>query len=1032
MAERGRSACRTSRGSSHAAPSGRLFRERDVISSAKAIVWAVSVVPVAAASTQPSDVAPLVIVEKGQAKSVVCCGDGSAAPERNICKVLRDRIRKRTTGALAVVSEAEVTHMAKGLVILVGSPRGNALSRRLCKQTGNLVPTRDNVGPGGFVVHTIDHDGKTWIVLAGADIRGTVCAVGKFLRSIDFRDNRATIQPLSIVDRIDPAEAMDSQQYKPAQWGNSFKDAPIEQIREYLEDLALWGSCSMWNVCCYKIPDPFKKGGDRLGQMKWARVRDLFKYAHSIGLDIGYVDCPNSVYDDQLHLRKLGGKFRYREDVCPSIPEVRKVVLENRENLYRAAKEAGIDLKFALHFAHDNGGCDCERCAPWIQTYLELSEEIYRIAAKHHPHLRIYLTTWMCSGAEKRMMLDYVRKERPKWVAGVMDRPGVELPEGYVSSGWQTIFGCGPRECYGKMGADPLPRFIPGKIQEYHRRGIRALFTYTEGIYDDINSAIAAQACRHPFREDLRDLLEEYCHWNFGTSAADSAKLSDIILTKFNAEKHGSFNARLHVDDPEQVLGEMAEIEKRMPEWGRTGWQYGILKTRVQLERLDDQALSVRTWTRGIRDAFASASGREDAALRQVRAMLVERQTQFDSLTEQCQALTRHLYVDLYGSPNRHPAHGAFRLQLPWRGLVAALAKRCDDLARMTDQAARREGVSVVLAALEAQSPSAGSSPVLRLTGTAVIPGARFSGGAGLRLRPDEMLAHAANLIDAADSGHSIMSAELDFEPGEEPLTQPVKLTLRGRDGTTAGGKVYIEIAVNGKKIHFGENDFGRKRYTEHRYAIRPDHIKPGTNRLAIRNLDPGRSGRQVLIASATLEVSREGEVEMPEPITDVRPPAWTIRVQANLALGRKATASSVYDHRFPASSAIDGKPIVIRGPSENAWGCERHKARGAWWQVDLGKPTPIREVRLWFRHIWSRGYSFVPKSITFQVSNDGAAWQPALARSTDVPRGGTPYEAAPSVFRMSANGRYLRLLFEDGSQNAAIPVMEITEVEVY
>ena len=980
----------------------------------------------------------LVLVRDGRPQCTLVVGSGSAVAERNVAKVLAARIRKRTGCDVPIVGEkdAERSVAKDHVAVLVGTPSGNALVRRLCAQAGKLVPTPEAVGPAGFVVHTVESGGRTWIVLSGSDTRGTNCAVGKFLRKLDFAGRSVTVRPLSVVDKIDPAKVMDSQQYKPAQWGNSFKDAPIGQIREYIEDMALWGSCSMWNVCCYKINNPFAKDADERSRTKWERVRDLFAYAHSLGLGIGYVDCPNSVYDDQLGLRKLGGKFRYREDVCPSIPDVRKVLLENREALCRAAKEAGIDFKYFLYFAHDNGGCDCPKCAPWITTFIGLSHDMHRIAARYHPNVKIYLTTWMCNAAEKKLMLDYVRNEKPDWVAGVMDRPGVKLPEPYVSVGWQTIFGCASREVYGKMGGDPLPHFIPGKIQEYYTRGIRAVYTYTEGPYDDINSAIVAQVCRHPFSTDVRDLLTEYCHWHFGTAARDSAAFADLILTKFRHTRHGPFNAALRVEDPDGVLVAMEALEKRMPQWGRDDWRYGILKVRVQLEALDTKARTQGAWIRRL-VATLAAGKKGDAALAralgQARGQLAELEASFDTMQTQCAALTKRLYVDLYGSPNRSPAHGRFRLELPWRGLAAALGKRCGELAVEKDAAKRRDGVALLLTALTtegAHAPGArGARPVLRQEGTITIPGAAFRGGAGLRLRPGELLAHGANVVDAASSGHSKMTAIFLHEPGEEPLKEPVKLTLRGTDCCLP--HAVIEVSVNRHKVFVGECQFPAKGYGDQKLAIRPEYIVAGQNRLRIANLEPGRGGRHVLIASATLQVARAGEVPMPELVTQAKLPSRMVAVPRNLATGKRATASSVYDERFPPSKAVDGQPIMVRGPSENAWACEKGKERGALWQVDLGKPVPIREVRVWFRNLWPMGNAFVPVSITFQVSDDGTTWRTVLSKSRDVPKEGSPYAKTPSVFRLNAKGRHLRLLFEDGTQNTRIPAIEITEVEV-
>ncbi len=664
-----------------------------------------------ATTTATSQAGDLLLVKNGEARCTMVLGSKSTAAERNICKVLQARIRKRTGCEVAIVEEKGASGKIpnSGVVVVVGAPSGNALSQQLCNESGRLVPTPESVGPGGFVIHTMDHDGKTWVLLAGSDTRGTSCAVGKFLRNIDFSDHDATVGRLKIIDKIDSAEVMDSLQFKPCQWGNPFMDAPIEQIREYTEDMALWGSSSMWNICCYMINNPFKKNADARSKEKWERVRDLFGYAHSLGLEIGYVDCPDCVYDDQLYLRNLGGKpwrAAHTSIVCPSIPEARKVLLENRENVYRAAKEAGIEFKYLLHFAHDWGGCRCDKCKPWIKTFIKLSEDLYRIAVKYHPDVKVYFTTWQCSGLEKRMMVDYLRNEKPKWVKGIVDSPGLKLPDPYVSVGWQTIFAYGPGLSYGKKGANPLPLFLPPKIQAQHKHGIRAVFTYSEGIYDDINTAIVAQVCRRPFRTDIRDILEEYCHYNFGASEEDSIALADLMFTKFKGTKRDSIRPTMRVEAPDEVLAAMEKIEKRMSAWGRDGWRWGILKTRVQLEELDQRALARNGWPRQFGAILAEAIAKDDDAalvdaLARAKTYLAELDVSFKEMKKECNRLTHHLYVDLYGTPNRSPAHGSFRLRLQKRNFVPALIKQCDSLEKEQDTVKRREGVIALLQTLK-------------------------------------------------------------------------------------------------------------------------------------------------------------------------------------------------------------------------------------------------------------------------------------------------------------------------------------------
>jgi hypothetical protein len=172
------------------------------------------------------------------------------------------------------------------------------------------------------------------------------------------------------------------------------------------------------------------------------------------------------------------------------------------------------------------------------------------------------------------------------------------------------------------------------------------------------------------------------------------------------------------------------------------------------------------------------------------------------------------------------------------------------------------------------------------------------------------------------------------------------------------------------------------------------------------------------------------------DAITSRLPPEMesdrTVKVPANLALRRPASASSVYDPRFPPGKAVDGEAIVIYLPSENTWAsAEKGGPSPEWWQVDLGRVQPVRLIRIWFRNL-SGAYGFVPRTISIQLSDDGATWRTVPAKSCTVPKEGDPYDRKPCLYELTGQGRYLRILFENGSQRPNSRVIELTEVEVY
>ena len=676
-----------------------------------AFLAAVVLVVGVAGHSQSSTAGELAVVKDAHPCCAVLLGREAPEPHRQIAAAVARIIRERTTADIPILtgSSRGALQAEYETVVVLGDEASNRLIGELLRRSGKTGPDQESVGEAGFVIRTLNLDGRTWIVLAGGGVRGTVAAAGKFFRKLDFAGKSATVDRLEIVERIDPDERMFSQPQKPAQWGNAFMDAPVEQVRDYVEGMAMWGTDEMLSLCAWGVKNPFAENPDPESRRKLERVMGLLGYAQSLGMNVGYFDYPNCVYEDQVHLRDLGGKFhpKYPKDACPSIPEVRKVLLENRRNVYRYAKESGVRLSFLIHNARDFGGCDCGKCAPWMKTFLKLNEELHAIAKEYFPDIKIYLTTWALKPEGRRILLDYVEKEKPDWVAGVLDRPGLRLPDPYISVGWQTIFACGPREVYGKMGADPLPRFLPMKVREFQERGIRTVHTYSEGIYDDINNMIIAQACRRPSRDDFRELLGEYAHAYFGVSEEDAQAVADLILRRFQTTPAGRFNAALRVDRPGDVLATLVDMEERMPPWGKNGWRYRILKARVQLEDLDRRAGALDGWNAKIGTTLAEslAEGKSDSAVKEALLKtakdLTELKETLEGLRNEHGKLTADLYGNIYGTPRRHEAHGTYPLPLPSRtDSIPELLEQCESLLKDADAKRRRDGAAALLRAL--------------------------------------------------------------------------------------------------------------------------------------------------------------------------------------------------------------------------------------------------------------------------------------------------------------------------------------------
>ena len=160
-------------------------------------------------------------------------------------------------------------------------------------------------------------------------------------------------------------------------------------------------------------------------------------------------------------------------------------------------------------------------------------------------------------------------------------------------------------------------------------------------------------------------------------------------------------------------------------------------------------------------------------------------------------------------------------------------------------------------------------------------------------------------------------------------------------------------------------------------------------------------------------------------PLDPPAPPAEPMPPSA-----RSATASSQYDPTTGPEKANDG--ILAANDISNFWGSANDQDVGAWWQADMGEVTDIKGVQIQFRGLGGT-YHFVPKSITFQVSDDGEKWTTALEKSQDVPANMSPYTGKMHDYPFDAKGRYVRLLFEEGTDHRVrnLKLVELVEVRI-
>jgi hypothetical protein len=321
--------------------------------------------------------------------------------------------------------------------------------------------------------------------------------------------------------------------YAVGHFGNSYEVMGDNEIRAVLEEVKAWGFdryCDWFDTDDCR--DPFVPGHSYgLGEAQWNSKKAHYAIAQRLGFSRTLAVNPNHVYVTQClpAFQVVGGPRVQGQLVCPSIPEARAMILTNYENLFRDLAAAGVQLNALMACPYDWGGCRCQKCAPWILTFAQLTHDIYERAQKHFPHIKMNMLGWWWEGDEHRLFAEWVDKKAPGWVdimylhipydaTRVADVP---LPKGcrrgaFVHIGYSEQKK--PRDIYGHLGPVIACDRLQQTVQNLKAQGIAAINAYSEGVLDDVNKAILGGLATGAYRTG-DEVLEAYARRYFGVDA---------------------------------------------------------------------------------------------------------------------------------------------------------------------------------------------------------------------------------------------------------------------------------------------------------------------------------------------------------------------------------------------------------------------------------------------------------------------------------------------------------------------------------
>ena len=383
--------------------------------------------------------------------------------------------------------------------------------------------------------------------------------------------------------------------YCPSHFGNTYEVFGENEMREALATLKEYG-CQWYSdwfdmECC---ADLATNKLNAFSTVLWQNIRMHYRLAREMGLKTALIIAPNWTYYDQCRgewKAAEGDRIYGKQLICPSIPEARQAILNNYDRLFSDLARDGTTLDALLFGAYDWGGCACEKCHPWIRTFIILVRDIYEVGKKYFPDLKCNISGWWWKPEEHQMVADWVDENAPGMVDtcflhipyGSTGPADVRLPKGtkrgaFVHIGYSR--NDQPDE-YGQFGPIAAGSRSQTTLNHLRESGAARIVCYSAGVYDDLNKAIVCGLAGGKF-DSFETIAADYAAKWFGTDEETSRRWGAWLTAWENP---------LDVDTDASGAA-LAELLESTPNQSQDNWRLWQWVERQKLYQINREILA--------------------------------------------------------------------------------------------------------------------------------------------------------------------------------------------------------------------------------------------------------------------------------------------------------------------------------------------------------------------------------------------------------------------------------------------------------
>jgi hypothetical protein len=419
------------------------------------------------------------------------------------------------------------------------------------------------------------------IRIAGNDARGVLYGVGKFLRT--SRYDRGGFTPGTWRGTSMPKSTMRGM-YFATHLHNFYHDAPLEEVRQYVQELGLWGfnSIGIW----YDMRHA-KSFDDPEAAAFRARLKAILQSAREVGVGTCLLligneadqACPKELWANPTAQRG----DRVPHYTCPNIPAGMDYTLKVFGRFFDWS--ADLAPEHVCIWPYDPGSCGCERCRPWgTNGFLRCAENVAVLARKKLPGVKIIVSTWLFDGNEWQSLLAKWRT-KPAWADVAMVENGSfrGAPGRLPLVGFPEISMEGMTP-WGGFGANPAPRRV-GAQWAARKNVLDGGWPYSEGIFEDMDKVFCGQCYWDPERSTA-ETVREYAAFEFSPAVADDAARMVAILEENLGHQADRGRCTNHIQPSAREAFQLArQIDAKLTAPARQSWRWRILYLRALIDK---------------------------------------------------------------------------------------------------------------------------------------------------------------------------------------------------------------------------------------------------------------------------------------------------------------------------------------------------------------------------------------------------------------------------------------------------------------